>query len=459
MIFLLFLLGIALKSISSQLIVTSNSKKNGMEKIKKVYDSILADLPSIFISCNFPSIQDETMTIDKISYNSYYSYTNPYFYFDKHIITYSPRQFSIIFNFRCTLKSSEEIYSNFTMKITSLSIKEQHEKYKFTPKIAIDVSENDFRYEKEEENNDDIKEQMLTLIKKHFFVDNSQIFETQFYGLISSNINMFYKDVKNIDIILSEQFGEEKLNISLNTFCGFCTDVKLTGETIQCYYMGNVTETQYFDRQGDIEEYDDFFKDDGKFKIFVSYLLVSDTMNTEAFKSSAFDFSEKTKPKEVEKLIVENLLYFFPNLYKVLPRQESFHVRSKIENAKLSDINTGNAMMTHYFYFNNDETKSVIILQTEFLFKVKYTAFATNMNACFENVKFVKIKNKSQNIFQKLEHVNEFLTLLDSIFNSYISSNELCLYKGKGMDFVEYFKLIEDIHVGKNGIFLKGKSV
>ena len=38
-------------------------------------------------------------------------------------------------------------------------------------------------------------------------------------------------------------------------------------------------------------------------------------------------------------------------------------------------------------------------------------------------------------------------------------SEGLCLYKNKGMNFIEYFKLIEELHVGKNGLFLKGKSM
>ena len=459
MIFLLFIIGVSLRSTFNQLIVTSQSKGVSLGRIKAKYDEIYKnDLPSIFVNRNFSSFDDETMTIDKITYSTFSIDTSPYFSLENHIIVYSPRQIYINFNFRATMKNSAEIINDiFTMKITSISIKEKHENYQFTPQISIDVSENDFAIENRAMNAE-LKEKILNLIRKHFFVDNNQIFETQFYSLISSNINIFYKDVKNIDIALSEQFGGEQINISMNTFCGFCSDVKLTGETIQCYYMGNVTEKQYFDRQGDIEEYDDFFKEDGKFKMFVSYLVINDTMNTDAFKSVEFDLNEKTKPEQSDKLIVDNLIYFFPNLYKVMSRKAIFHVKSKIDSVKVTGINTGNAIMINNFYFNNDDTKSDIILQTEIMFNIKYTSFATNINVCFDNVKVVKTKNKSSNIIQKLEHVSEFNTLLQTIFNSYISEG-LCLYKNKGMNFIEYFKLIEELHVGKNGLFLKGKSM
>ena len=73
--------------------------------------------------------------------------------------------------------------------------------------------------------------------------------------------------------------------------------------------------------------------------------------------------------------------------------------------------------MIQNFYFNKDDTKGDISLQTEIMFNIKYTSFATNINVCFDNVKVVKIKNKSSNIIQKLEHVSEFNTLLQTIFN------------------------------------------
>ena len=456
MIFLLFV--ILLNAIYAQLIATSNSKDISLERIKTIYEKGFDKFLSYVIT-HYNSIEDENMTINNIDCIHYIKETNPYFYLKENIIVYSPSQFYLTFTFDFTLKEGTSSNGNFTMGIHSLDIKEQNNNNVFDVDISIDVSDSDFHILINSED-EETKKKVEHLIKSQFFDKNSETLENKFNAIIKEGIKEFYfDDIGNISIALSEQLGGYDLKITMNKFCGLCSDVKKTEETIQCFYMGSVTEKEYFDKQGDIEEYDDFFKEDGNYKMFVNYILINDTMNTNEVRSTIYDFNENTKPKDFEKLVLENIIYYFPNLYREVPRKASFYVKSHFDNFSLTGSRTASATMKHEFFFN-DNKKSVIVLESIFMFDLNYTSFATNLNVCIENIILEKIKNVSPNSLLKLEHAYELLSLMRSIFKSYlINYKEFCLYKNNGIDFVEYFKLIEDFYIGNKGIFIKGKSM
>ena len=115
--------------------------------------------------------------------------------------------------------------------------------------------------------------------------------------------------------------------------------------------------------------------------------------------------------------------------------------------------------MLHEFYFENSN-ESLIILKTEFNWDLNFSDYSTHLNLCVDNLRTVKIKNLSQNSMLKMENINDFKSVIDSLLMDYIASIDgLCLYKNKGIDFSEFLKLIEDVHIGKNGIFLKGSPM
>ena len=64
MIFLLFIIGVSLRSTFNQLIVTSQSKGVSLGRIKAKYDEIYKnDLPSIFVNRNFSSFASLPLSI------------------------------------------------------------------------------------------------------------------------------------------------------------------------------------------------------------------------------------------------------------------------------------------------------------------------------------------------------------------------------------------------------------
>lgn len=462
MFFIVFVIAISLNAISSQLIVTSNAQDIEIKKLKEKYQNIMDRfLSEIFVDCIFPNITDDTTTIFDIKYKtpSLSSQNEPYFSMKENTIVY-PKLFTFTFSYKAIFKGTLSYQGQFLMEINSIAIQETSEKIVFIPVISIDVEEDNFAFYFDQSLNPDFKTNIENLVKTNFFEMNIELFESTFKSIISKGNQYYYYDIFNITMALSDVLGGENLMISMSTFCGICNDVKENGDTVQCYYMGNIEEKQYYDRQKDIEEYDEFFKLDDYYKMFINYRIFIDSMNKNSVMSMVYDLNEKTKPEGfTTKLIAENLYPFFPNLYKIIPSQAIFNVKSHFRVMNITSFDKVNTTMLNEFYFENSNT-SLIRIQTEFNWDLNFTDYSTNLNLCVANLRTVNINNLSSDVMYKMENINDFKLLIDSLLQNYIDSiGGLCLYKNKGIDFFEYLRLIEHIHIGKNGIFLKGSPM
>ena len=461
MFFILFVVAISLNVISSQLFVTSNAQEIEVKKLKEKYQIIMDKfLSDTFVGCVFKNITDESTTIFDIKYNklSLSSEKEPYYYMKENTIVY-PKLISLTFSYKAIFNESS-YQGLFTMEIASIAIQETNEKNVFTPVVSIDVEEDNFSFTFDSSLEPEPKAHIENLIRTNFFEMNNELLDYTFTSVISKGNQYFYYDILNITMALSDVLGGENLLMSMSTFCGLCSDVKKKGDTVQCYYMGNIKEEKYYDRQKDIEEYDEFFKLDDYFKIFLGYQIFNESMKVDSVMSMVYTLNEKTKPEAfTTKLLAENLFHFFPNLNKIMLRNANFNVKSHFQSMNMTSFDKGNTTMLHEFYFENSN-ESMIILKTEFNWDLNFTDYSTHLNLCVANLRTVKIKNLSQNIMLKMENINDFKSVIDSLLMDYIASIDgLCLYKNKGIDFSEFLKLIEDVHIGKNGIFLKGSPM
>ena len=193
--------------------------------------------------------------------------------------------------------------------------------------------------------------------------------------------------------------------------------------------------------------------------MFINNQLVTDIMYVITKEKILYLFNEANKPSEyLKKINIENLLYFFPKIYSIAPRTLYFNVSTVIASFNMTQGNNGVAIITHIFDIGEKGAKT-IYLQSVINFNVTINTFATYFNLCLDDFNVTKIKKISASSLSVMQHVNEFKNEIQRLLFLYFKNNPICLIEGKGIDLIDYVKLIEEYSYGNKGIYIEGKQM
>lgn len=465
-IYLFFSFASIIQIYFSQLLVTSNDRASTGEKIKEKYNKIIRQyLPTMLNGAEYSNFTGQCNGINISFYNFQYEDLKiepvlPYFYFKRNIIVYSK---SIILNFKFGLDIEEEnektsYQGNVRITISSVTFEEKDENKKFKSEVSIETNQEDYASSFPGELPESLTYCASTVLANNFLIYNEDLLNSKFQMAVQEGFANFYLDIPNMEFHTRDFFGDIYVNVSFNTFCGLCKEEDHQ-ESAQCYYMGNVTSQLYYDKEKDAFDNPNFTIENGKLKMFINNQLVTDIMYVITKEKILYLFNEANKPSEyLKKINIENLLYFFPKIYSIAPRTLYFNVSTVIASFNMTQGNNGVAIITHIFDIGEKGAKT-IYLQSVINFNVTINTFATYFNLCLDDFNVTKIQKISASSLSVMQHVNEFKNEIQRLLFLYFKNNPICLIEGKGIDLIDYVKLIEEYSYGNKGIYIEGKQM
>lgn len=452
----------------SQLLVTSNDKVITAEKIKEKYNKILNKyLPTMLMGIEYENVIGQCNNATLTFYNFTYQDLKiepvlPYFYFPKNIIVYS-NSITLFFNYDIGIEKGSEktkYQSSFIIQISSVTFEEKEENNTFKSEVSIETKKDDYVTELPAEFPIEYEECANTILFEKFIEKNEDLLNSKFQMAVQEGFANFYLDISKMDFHTSDFFGSIYVNVSFNTFCGLCkTDPRHQEGSAQCYFMGNVTSKLYHDKKNDSTDNPNFTQENGKMKMFINNQLVTDVMSLIIDKNNKYLFNDKNKPSGYHKKInVENLLYYFPKIYSIAPRSLYFTVTNILVSFNMTQGNNGVAAVNHIFDLGEEGTRT-ILLQSIINFHLKINTFATSFNLCLDDFNVIKVKKLTVGPLSVMQNVNELKNEIQTLLSLFFKNNPICLIDEKGIDLIDYIKLIEEYSYGNKGIYIEGEQM
>lgn len=453
--FLLFV-GLSLLSLSStQYIATSYSYDKVLTYTYQYLQTALNQnlLPQLQ-GIEIPEFKAGELTVNSVKATGVNAlFTSSFGNMGTNLYLFSPNKLIISYTF--SYKKGETTKENVQLVFSVYMVKAKLSIDNFTPVFDVTVidREKDFKvYEANSGDNTVLEQGFFEAFNKKEELNAAVTIVEQIADSIKNIFTDYYKALydnkENYKFTSSKALGSFEAELNLKTFMGFCKDVAKLLESAVCYYDGSTTGTPESGLEDEAIVREEFKTPVDDYFTFLNYKLFTNifngktsilTLTKDSFEGLSFGFTVK----DIKAILTIPEGYADDDEYEVQVylTDVSFHTDGEIQ-AHISNL------------VKVKDTERVVEFQNDIVFKVttKKTSM-TSFDLCAIEGKHINISYKGKAVLDEEKAkamVQEVLTK--------ISDGSACL-TDNGIDVKNYYRYLDNVIPGTNGVYLEGKHI